>query len=290
MPQSTEPITTKNTTKKWPISKKWLVYFGLGVLALIMVLSVGSIISHPIEQLVSTVEGNYQKWFKLQDTSNPLVLMSLAFLGGLLASISPCILGMLPVNLSYIGTLKIKSRWDAFTQASLFVLGAVTVLSLVGFFASFIGAFTILYKGHINLVVGMIMALMGLWLIGIIKIPLPTTNMPLPKSAGSYGVGFTFALVSSPCASPVLFAVLAAAAASGSQALGIMTMVSYALGYTMLIFLASLFTGLAKQSRKLLQHSEAVIRFGSVALIITGFYYLYAGLDWFGVFQSFQPA
>jgi cytochrome c-type biogenesis protein len=274
-------IVTKSTKKKWPISKKWLIYFGLGLLALVIVVQFGPVISQPIEHLVSGVERSYQKWFKLQDTSNPIVLLVLAFLGGLLASISPCILGMLPVNLSYIGTLKIKSRWDAFTQAGLFVLGAVTVLSLVGFFASFVGAFTILYKGHLNLVVGLIMVLMGLWLMGIINIPLPTTNIPLPKAAGSYGVGFTFALVSSPCASPVLFAVLTAAAASGSQALGMLTMVSYALGYTMLIFLASLFTGLAKQSRKLLQHAETVIRFGSVALIVTGVYYLFSGVQWF---------
>jgi cytochrome c-type biogenesis protein len=276
-----ELITSESAKKKWLISKKWLIYFGLGLLALLIVVQLGPVISEPIEQLVSGIERSYQKWFKLQDTSNPIVLLVLAFLGGLLASISPCILGMLPVNLSYIGTLKIKSRWDAFVQAGLFVLGAVTVLSLVGFFASFIGAFTILYKGHLNIAVGLIMTLMGLWLMGIINIPLPTTNIPLPKSAGSYGVGFTFALVSSPCASPVLFAVLTAAAASGSQALGMLTMVSYALGYTMLIFLASLFTGLAKQSRKLLQHSEMVIRFGSVALIITGIYYLFSGTKWF---------
>ena len=282
MPQpSDELITTESAKKKWPISKKWLIYFGLGFLALFVVVQFGPVISEPIEQLISGVEGSYQKWLKLQDTRNPVILIVLAFLGGLLASVSPCILGMLPVNLSYIGTLKIKSRWDAFVQAGLFVLGAVTVLSLVGFFASLIGAFTVLYKGHLNLAVGLIMTLMGLWLIGIINIPLPTTNIPLPKSAGSYGVGFTFALVSSPCASPVLFAVLTAAAASGSQAVGILTMVSYALGYTMLIFLASLFTGLAKQSRKLLQHSEMIIRFGSVALIITGIYYLFSGAKWF---------
>jgi cytochrome c-type biogenesis protein len=274
-------ITSDSAKKKWPISKKWLIYFSLGLLALWVVTQLGPFISQPIEQLVSGIEHSYQKWFKLQDTSNPIVLIVLAFLGGLLASISPCILGMLPVNLSYIGTLKIKSRWDAFVQASLFVLGAVTVLSLVGFFAELIGGFTIEYKGHLNIVVGLIMALMGLWLSGIISIPLPTTNIPLPKAAGSYGVGFTFALVSSPCASPVLFAVLAAASTSGSQVLAMLTMVSYALGYTMLIFLASLFTGLAKQSRKLLQHSKMVIRFGSVALIITGIYYLFAGAKWF---------
>jgi cytochrome c-type biogenesis protein len=91
----------------------------------------------------------------------------------------------------------------------------------------------------------------------------------------------TFALVSSPCASPVLFAVLAAAAATGSQLLGTLTMVSYALGYTLLIFLASLFTALAKQSNQLLKHSEAIIRFGSWALIMTGAYYLFTGMKWF---------
>ena len=137
------------------------------------------------------------------------------------------------------------------------------------------------YRGYINIVVGLIMSVMGLWLMGIINLPLPQTNVPLPKAAGAYGVGLTFALVSSPCASPVLFAVLAAAAATGSQLLATLTMISYALGYTILIFLASLFTGLAKQSKKLLQHSELVIRLGSIALIVTGLYYVSAGTQWF---------
>ena len=74
---------------------------------------------------------------------------------------------------------------------------------------------------------------------------------------------------------------LAAAAATGSQLLGSLTMVSYALGYTMLIFLASLFTGLAKQSKQLLKHSQTIIRAGSVALIMTGGYYLFTGTKWF---------
>jgi cytochrome c biogenesis protein CcdA len=37
-------------------------------------------------------------------------LLPLAFLGGLIASVSPCILGLLPINRSYIGTLELKSR------------------------------------------------------------------------------------------------------------------------------------------------------------------------------------
>lgn len=252
----------------------------MGLIALIVVLTLGPVISHPIEKLISLVENRYQEWFEQQDTANPLILITLAFLGGLIASVSPCILALLPVNLSYIGTLKIKSRWDAFKKAGLFVLGSVVILSLFGLVSSFAGAVMVEYRGYINIVVGLIMAVMGLWLLGVIKINLPETELNLPK-AGPFGVGLTFALVSSPCASPVLFAVLAAAAATGSQVLATLTMVSYALGYTMLIFLASLFTGLAKQSNNLLKHSEGIIRFGSVALLMTGAYYLFTGTKWF---------
>ncbi|MFM7221017.1 MAG: cytochrome c biogenesis protein CcdA [Nodosilinea sp.] len=259
---------------------KWLIYLGLGILALVLVLTLGPVLSHQIEQVISIVENRYQQWFDQQDTANPVVLLPLAFIGGVLASVSPCILALLPVNLSYIGTLKIKSRWDAFIKAGLFVLGAVTILSLFGLVSSFAGAVMVEYRGYINIVVGLIMAMMGLWLMGVIKLPLPTMQVNLPV-AGPYGVGLTFALVSSPCASPVLFAVLAAAAATGSQILGTLTMVSYALGYTLLIFLASLFTALAKQSNQLLKHSESIIRFGSVALMITGVYYLFTGTQWF---------
>lgn len=280
MRRVSESVKGLKPDKKAKISKKLLFYLVLGLLALILVLTIGPIIGHPLEKAISIIENSYQQWLDRQDTNNPLVLLPLAFLGGVIASISPCILALLPVNLSYIGTLKIESRWDAFSKAGLFVLGAVTILSLFGLVSSFAGTVMVEYRGYINIVVGLIMAVMGLWLLGVIKLPLPQMNLNLPQ-AGPYGVGLTFALVSSPCASPVLFAVLAAAAATGSQVLGTLTMVSYALGYTILIFLASLFTGLAKQSRNLLQHSETIIRLGSVALMVTGAYYLVTGTQWF---------
>ena len=127
---------------------------------------------------------------------------------------------------------------------------------------------------------GAAQAPLGLSLLGLIKLPLPEVDVRLPQ-AGPYGVGLTFALVSSPCASPVLFAVLAAAASTGSQILGTLTMVSYALGYTIIIFLSSLFTAMAKQATTLMQYSEGIIRLGSAALILTGAYFLFTGIHWF---------
>jgi cytochrome c-type biogenesis protein len=128
--------------------------------------------------------------------------------------------------------------------------------------------------------VGLIIIFMGGSFAGWWQIPLPQrpVNLPIP---GSYGVGVTFALISSPCASPVLFAVLTAAAATGSQALSVLAMVSYAIGYTAVIFLASLFTGLVKQSRRLLHQADRIIGLGSLVLLVAGAYYVVNGILWF---------
>lgn len=245
----------------------------------------------------------YRQWFRQQNTSNLLVLLLLSFGGGLIASISPCILSLLPVNLSYIGTRDITSRWDAFTKASTFVLGVVTVLSLFGLFSSLQGLVLIRYQGYFQVAVGLLIILMGLSLAGIVRLPLPQFAIaptPSPETqlnaspgqpfswrqvsqrflTGPYGVGVTFALVSSPCTSPVTFAILGAAAATGSPWQSTLIMVSYSLGYTAIIFVASLVAGFAKQTHVLLIHSETITRIASWIMLLTGGFYLLNGSRW----------
>lgn len=262
------------------LPKKWLFFGGLALLALVLALLITGSISQALEHLISLVENRYQEWFSKQDFANPFILIPLAFIGGLIASVSPCILALLPLNLTYIGTRNITSRGDAFVKAGLFVLGNVIILGLFGLVSSFAGAVMVEYRGHINMVVGAIILIMGFGLLGLIKIPLPQINVD-GSNFGPFGVGLTFALVSSPCASPVLFAVLAAAGANGSQLLAVLTMASYGFGYTIIIFLASLLTGFAKQAKLLLKHSENITKFGSAALIFAGIYYLVIGVEWF---------
>jgi cytochrome c-type biogenesis protein len=273
-----QTTTGKKTSSKIP--KKWFVFGGLALLGFALALLIIDPVSKGLEYGISVVENRYQEWFAQQDTANPLVLMPLAFTGGLIASISPCILAMLPLNLSYIGTRNITSRKDAFIKAGMFVLGNVIILSLFGLVSSFAGFVIVEYRGHIHVAVGAIILIMGLGLLGLIRIPLPQINVG-GSNFGPFGVGLTYAMVSSPCASPVLFAVLAASAASGSQVLSVLTMVSYALGYTIVIFLSSLLTGFAKQANLLMKYSEGITKFGSVALILAGIYYLFIGVKWF---------
>jgi cytochrome c-type biogenesis protein len=275
---TSQPKKSDRISLKLP--KKWWLFGGLVLLGLGLALTVSTPISQLLERSISVGENQYQAWFAKQDTTNPLVLISLAFIGGSIASVSPCILALLPLNLTYIGTRDITSRTDAAIKAGLFVLGNIIILGLFGLVSSFAGAVMVEYRGYINVAVGAIILMMGLGLLGLIKIPLPSINLN-GSNFGPFGVGLTFALVSSPCASPVLFAVLAAAGASGSQLLAVLTMASYACGYTLIIFLASLLTGFAKQARTLLQYSENITKFGAVLLIIAGIYYLVTGTNWF---------
>jgi cytochrome c-type biogenesis protein len=261
---------------------KWWIWVGLAMLTTIAILLTKQLnLLELLESAIARTENQYQQWGERQLLTNPLLLISFAFGGGLLASISPCILAMLPVNLSYIGTLNVTSRRAAVWNAAGFVLGVVTILSIFGLFASVAGVLMVEWRGWIDLAVGMIIILMGLSIGGLFHLPLPRSQISLPPIAGTYGVGLTFALVSSPCASPVLFAVLAAAGATGSPIWSVVTMVAYALGYTAVIFTASLCAGLIKLTRQILVNSEMVMRVGGLALVLMGGYYVVSGILWF---------
>jgi cytochrome c-type biogenesis protein len=272
-------LNITKTTQHFP---KWSIWLGLAILITIsIVLTKDLDLFQPLEHLIAQTENHYQKWGDSQLLTNPWLLIPFAAGGGLLASISPCILAMLPVNLSYIGTLNVKSRREACWNATGFVLGVVTILSVFGLFSSVAGTVMVEWRGYINVAVGMLIILMGLSIGGLFHLSLPQFQVSLPPFAGTYGVGLTFALISSPCASPVLFAVLAAAAATGSPMWSVLTMVAYALGYTAVIFATSLFAGLIKFTRQILVNSDAVMRWGGLALILTGGYYVVSGVLWF---------
>ena len=233
----------------------------------------------PIQSFLLPIEESYKQWLEQQNLNNPILLLLLAFAGGLIGSISPCHLGLLTVNLTYIGTRDFTSRQDAFVKAGAFVLGVATVLSLLGLVSSFAFAVLLNYRGYVNIAVGTVILIMGLTLLGFVRLRLPQLGKGLPIT-GPYSAGVTFALVSSPCTSPVLAAVLTAAAGTGNPIQSTLTMVSYALGTSALIFFASLFTGLAKQTRSLVQYSEWIVRIGAGLLIVMGGVYLISGLRW----------
>ncbi|MGC9505201.1 cytochrome c biogenesis protein CcdA [Baaleninema sp.] len=283
MSSQREPLKYRYLVKFF---RRYGVVFALTLAIALLAAVIGQTnLLHSLETLAFDIGIGYHDWYARQSLDRAWVLLPLSFLGGLVVSISPCVLGLLPVNLSYIGTRDITSGWEAFKKATGFVLGVVTMLSLFGLFSAFGAAVLIQYAGFVRVGVGAIVILMALSLMGVVRLPLPQTSAKLPIS-GSFGVGLTFALVSSPCSSPVMFAVLAAGAETGSPVLGALAMASFALGFSAIVFFASLFAGLAKQTRALLPYSGAIVKFASVVLLVLGAFYSIDGLWWIAAWVS----
>lgn len=197
-------------------------------------------------------------------------LYPIALFGGLIASISPCILGMLPLNLSYIGASKLASRTAALCLASSFVFGVIIVNVALGLVSSLFFALFVQYRAPVNIGVGALTVLMGLWLAGILRLPTPQVVTRVPPGSCSFIVGIIFALVASPCASPVLIFILGEVSLAGSPVRAVTAMTLYAIGYTLILFLASLFAGVAVASRRILPHSEFVSRIAAAMLVVIG--------------------
>lgn len=270
------PAKTSKTSRQ---GRFWLILGGTMLIAIALSGVNWTALSDPFNNVVYGIDEQYHTWLSDRGLSSPLILIPFAFLGGLIASISPCVLGLLPINLGYIGTRDITSRKDALIKASSFVLGVATTYSLLGLFSGLAVAVFAQYRGFIQVAIGIVVILMALTLLNLIRLPLPKTNFSLPV-LGPYGVGLTFAFVSSPCSSPVMFTVLLMAGEMGSALYSSVTMMSYAIGYTMVIFLASLFTGLAKQTRSFMKYTNTILRVSSVLLIFVGTFYFATGIRW----------
>jgi len=197
-------------------------------------------------------------------------LYAVAFIGGLAASLSPCILGMLPVNLAFIGAAGTSSRARAAVIAGAFVGGVAVVNIALGLVASLFFAVIIEYRSLVNIGVGAITVLMGLWMAGFIRLPTPQFMRAMPTGSGPFVAGLVFALVASPCASPVLVTVLGVATQDGSTIRAIIAMTSYTVGYTLVLFAASLSAGVLLTSRRLLGYGATITRVAATALVIFG--------------------
>ena len=219
---------------------------------------------------------SYGNFLLAKENTSLLVLVLLGFGGGLISSLLPCVLSLLPVNLAYIGTLNIASKLEALKKASAFVLGVVLVMTLLGVFGGLAFAVFTEFKGPINIAVGLFIILMSLVILEIINLPMPKFFNTMPN-ASPFVVGMVFALVSSPCSSPILISVLSIASSMNSIFRSMVLMFGYSLGYSAIIFMASFSTGLIKQLSWFKHNSNLMIRLSGAVLLLLGAFYAYIG-------------
>ena len=159
----------------------------------------------------------------------------IAFLEGLLTFISPCLLPMLPIYITYFAGGGERSSAKTVLRALGFILGFTTVFVSMGALASTIGGFLAKYQTAVNIVSGLIIILLGLNFIGILKInifkgqakSLNTENMSF-FSAFLFGVIFSVGWT--PCVGAFLGSALIMASTSGTVLKGILMLLFYSLG------------------------------------------------------------
>lgn len=143
----------------------------------------------------------------------------MSFLEGVITFISPCLLPMLPIYLSYFAGQKEEiDRIKTIRNALGFVLGFTIIFVSLGAFSSTIGVFIREYNRIINIVFGIIIILFGLNFMDILKIPLLNRTKKLKitiKMNGFFSAmlfGVIFSIGWTPCIGTFLGSALMLAA------------------------------------------------------------------------------
>lgn len=160
----------------------------------------------------------------------------ISFLEGIITFISPCLLPMLPIYLSYFaGGSEDTSSLRTLKNALGFVLGFTLVFVAMGALAGTVGSF---FKGHqtlVNLVCGLVIIVFGLHYLGILKINLfrgmrGSMNQRTLGFFSSLLFGIIFSVGWTPCVGAFLGSALMLASQQGQVLTGVLMLLCYSLG------------------------------------------------------------
>lgn len=208
------------------------------------------------------------------------VSVAIIFAAGLLTSLTPCMLSMLPITIGYIGGYEAKSRWQAAAQSTWFSLGLATTLAALGIVAAFVGQVYGKVGIGLPIIVSIIAIIMGLNLLEALPIRFPSfsgielISKDLPNGVRSYLLGLTFGLVASPCSTPVLATLLAWVASTKDLFLGGILLLSYTAGYVAPLILAGTFTASIKKLLELRRWSSWINPISGALLVGFGVFSL----------------
>ncbi len=160
----------------------------------------------------------------------------LLFLEGIITFISPCLLPMLPIYISYFaGSQKEAQTKKTVTNALAFVSGFTIVFILMGAMAGALGGLLIKYRTLLNIITGAIVVFFGLSYVGLFRISIfkgmkRKSGEFSPNFLSSLVFGIVFSVGWSPCVGAFLGSALMMASYEGSMLKGIIMLLIYSVG------------------------------------------------------------
>lgn len=210
------------------------------------------------------------------------------FLEGMLSFLSPCVLPLLPVYISYLagngkevdesGNIR-YIRKKVFANTILFVLGISFAFFILGMSFSAIGAFFQEYKQVFTNITGIFIILMGLVQLGVLKFTFlekeykfkTKNNLKKMTPLLAFVFGFTFSFAWTPCIGPALASVLMLASSSETVLQGNLLVLVYTIGFAIPFLLVGFFTtellNFLKKHQKILKYT---IKISAIILILIG--------------------
>ena len=202
-----------------------------------------------------------------------------SFLGGVIASISPCSLALLPLIVGYVGGYSKETPFRTFLQLSCFILGTAIVFTIIGIICAVTGSvFASSFGGYFTLLIASLLLVMGLKLLGILDFELPTVIKSIPQNNNNsiylYPIllGITFALAGTPCSTPILAGIMAFAAMGKNFLMAILMLFLFALGQGAILIIAGMFTSSLKSLKALACYTEVLLKFSGILLIGVSIY------------------
>lgn len=157
----------------------------------------------------------------------------ISFFEGILTFISPCLLPMLPVYLSYFAGGEANSK-KTLKNALGFILGFTVLFTAMGALAGTLGSFLSKYQTAVNIISGLIVVFFGLNFMGVIKLNLfkGTSRMQTGELGffSSVLFGVIFSVGWTPCVGAFLGSALMLASQQGHVVEGTLMLLSYSLG------------------------------------------------------------
>ena len=195
----------------------------------------------------------------------------LVFIAGLLTSLGPCSISLLPITIAYIGGTE-TNKFKLFSFSG----GVVFSLVALGAASGFLGKIYGQLPSYYSFLVASIAIIMGLNLLGILKLQLP--NGPdlrfmednLPSVITPFAIGGAFGLASSPCITPVLATLLAWVSQAKNPAISIIFLFFFGLGQITPLILAGATTENLKQFLELRKYSQIIPILSGVFLVSIG--------------------